>query len=189
MRLPPVLSPVDLPAPELYAARLDGDVFRLGDCFAPVDEVEQPSHRAAATHAGLSDRLIAEQLSAAWVWGALDAAPHHRQFCVATGARVSHSPARWMTLREVVIDSEEIVDLRGNAVTSPLRTVIDLVRFSDSFGTAEAQAVRRLVSGAGASLAAASHAIHIRRNLPNKRRALARLGLCALPAAEPPTAA
>ena len=189
MRLPPVLSPDDLPAAELYAARLDGDVFGLGDCFAPVDEVEQPSHRAAATHAGLSDRLIAEQLSAAWVWGALDVAPRHRQFCVATGARVSHSPARWMTLREVVIDSDEIVDLLGNAVTSPLRTVVDLVRFSEAFGSVESRAVQRLVLGSHVSLAEASESIERRRNLPNKRRALARLRLCALPAAEPPSAA
>jgi len=188
MRLPPVLSDADLPAPELCAARLDGDVFRLGDCFAPADEIEQPSHRAAAVHSGLSDRLIAEQLSAAWVWGALDTAPSHRQFCVTMGARVSHSAVRWMTLREVVIEPAEIIDLHGNAVTSPLRTVVDLVRFSDTFGAGHARAVARLVSGTGGSLHDAVAAIEGRRNLPNKRRALARLGRCALPAAEPPSA-
>ena len=171
MRLPPVLSSVDLPAPELYAARLDGELFAVNGCFSPVDEIEQPRHRAAALHAGQSDRLIAEQLSAAWVWGALDSPPTHRQFCVATGARVSHSPALWMTVREVVIEDEEIVDFDGSAVTDPTRTLVDLARFSSTFDPA---IMRRLIA-AGASLDRATESITSRRNLPNKREALRRL--------------
>ena len=175
MRLPPVLSADDLPVPELAAARLDGELFAVGDCFSPVDEIEQPRHRAAALHAGQSERLVAEQLSAAWVWGALDSPPVHLQFCVATGARVSHSPARWMTLREVVIEPHEIVDFGGPLVTTPLRTVVDLVRFSERFGAREVEVVRRLA----APLDDAARLIAGRRNLPNKRRALARLAQCA----------
>jgi hypothetical protein len=171
MRLPPVLSALDLPTPELYAARLDGQVFAIGGCFAPVDQVEQPSHRAAALHAGQSGRLIAEQLSAAWVWGALDSPPAHRQFCVATAARVTHSPALWMTVREVVIEEDEIVDFGGSAVTDPTRTLVDLARFGATFDPA---VMRRLIS-AGASLDRATESITSRRNLPNKREALRRL--------------
>ena len=174
MRLPSVLSAHDLPAPELYAARLDGDLFAIDACFCPVDEIEQPRHRAAALRADLSERLAAEQLSAAWVWGALDAPPAHHQFCVATGARVSHSPARWMTLREVVIDDAEIVDLDGALVTSPTRTVVDLARFAVAF---DPLVIRHLV-GSGASLAAAREAVGSRRNLPNKHLALDRLARC-----------
>lgn len=188
MRLPAVLSAIDIPAPELRAARLDGEVFAVGDCFAPVDEIEQPRHRAAAVHAGLSPRLIAEQLSAAWVWGALDSPPLHHQFCVATGARVSHSPGRWITVREVVIAPAEVVALGPALVTSPERTVMDLVRFAGRFGADEARAVTRLVDGARLSLDDAVRSISSRRNLPNKRRAIARLQLCAraaLPLAEP----
>lgn len=177
MRLPPVLSTDDLPAPELRAAALDGELFPLGEGFCPVDEVEQPWLRAAALHAGMSDRLIAEQLAAAWVWGALDSPPQQLQFCVATGARVSHPTARWMTLREVVIEPHEIVDIGGRLVTSRLRTVVDLVRFSEHFGSAEIEVVRRL----GCSLDEAAQNIQSRRNLPNKRHALARLAHCALP--------
>ena len=174
MRLPSVLSAHDLPAPELYAARLDGDLFAIDACFSPVDEIEQPRHRAAALRAGLSDRLIAEQFSAAWVWGALDAAPAHHQFCVATGARVSHSPARWMTLREVVIEDSEIIDLDGALVTSPTRTVVDLARFGAEF---DLRVIERLIC-AGASLAHARAAVGGRRNLPNKHLALDRLSRC-----------
>jgi hypothetical protein len=188
MRLPAVLSAVDIPAPELRAARLDGEVFAVGDCFSPVDEIEQPRHRAAAAHAGHSARLIAEQLSAAWVWGALDSPPPQHQFCVATGARVSHSPGRGILVREVVIGTDEVVALGRALVTTPARTVMDLVRFAERFGADEARAVNRLAAGAGLSLGDAARAISGRRNLPNKRRAVARLELCAriaLPAAEP----
>lgn len=178
MRLPSVLWAHHLPAPELYAARLDGDLFDIDGCFVPVDEIEQPKHRAAALHAGLAPRLIAEQLSAAWVWGALNSPPTHRQFCVATGARVSHSPARWMTVREVVIDDDEVRLLSGLMVTSPARTVVDLARFSAKFEAREQEAVRRLLSGSRASLDIAIDAIANRRNLPNKRQALDRLEKC-----------
>ena len=178
MRLPSVLSADHLPAPELYAARLDGDLFGIDYCFSPVDEIEQPGHRAAALHAGLASRLIAEQLSAAWVWGALDSPPIQRQFCVATGARVSHSPARWMTVREVVIADDEVAHLSGLMVTSPARTVVDLARFSVRFEELEQSAVRRLVSGTPTDLDVAIAAIADRRNLPNKRLALDRLGMC-----------
>lgn len=171
MRLPPVLSADDLPAPELYAARLDGVLFRVGGCFSPVDEIEQPRHRAAALHAGRSGRLIAEQLSAAWVWGALDSPPPQHQFCVATDARVSHDPAPWVSLREVVIDADEISDFGGALVTSPTRTVVDLVRFATDLDPA---VITRLVE-AGASLDDAIATISTRRNLPNKHAALARL--------------
>ena len=171
MRLPPVLSTLDLPAPELCAARLDGELFVIDGCFCPVDEIEQPKHRAAALNAGHSERLIAEQLSAAWVWGALDSPPSHRQFCVATGARVSHSPALWMTVREVVIEEDEIVDFGGGAVTDPTRTLVDLARFGVSFDPA---VIRPLIT-VGASLDRAVESITSRRNLPNKRLALERL--------------
>ena len=175
MRLPPVLSSDDLPAPELYAAKLDGDVFAIDTCFAPVDEIEQPRHRVRALRTDRSDdRLIAEQRSAAWVWGALDQPPVHHQFCVATGARVSHSSARWMTLREVVIRDDEIVELDGGLVTTPTRTVVDLARFGTSF---EVPVIRRLMA-AGASLDRAIDSVARRRNLPNKKATLARLTSC-----------
>ena len=174
MRLPPVLSSDDLPVPELYAARLDGQLYAVGTGFAPVDEIEQPHHRARALLAGLGGRLIAEQLSAAWVWGALDAPPSHHQFCVATGARVSHSPARWMTVREVVIEPEEVVDLGGPVVTDPTRTLVDLARFGAGFDLGVA---RRLIE-VGASLDRALASVVARRNLPNKKATVVRLSRC-----------
>ena len=135
----------------------------------------------SAALAGLQDRLIAERLSAAWVWGALSAPPARHQFCVGIGSRVAHSAARWMTVREVVIDRDEIAELEGGLVTSPLRTVVDLVRFGDRFDEAEAGTVRRLAALGGVRLDDAARTIEARRNLPGKHRALARLRQCGLP--------
>ncbi|MCU1440394.1 MAG: hypothetical protein JWP85_1391 [Rhodoglobus sp.] len=177
VRLPPVLSRHDLPIAELAAARLDGELFRIDDCFSPVDEIEQPRHRARALGARLRDRLIAEQRSAAWIWGALDSPPSHHELCAAIGARVRPPGASWMTVREVVISPDEIASIEGTLVTAPLRTAIDLARFSDTFGSREVQIVRRLMRSGGFGVTECLESMDRRRNLPNKRQATRRLSL------------
>ena len=168
VRLPAVLSTDDLPLAELFAARLDGELFRVDDCFAAVDEIEQPRHRAAALHAGLSERLIAEQLSAAWIWGALDTAPEQHQLCVATGARVSHAHPPWMTVREVVIGTHEIASLGGVLLTTPLRTAVDLARFGADFD-------HGILARLGVRPQECLEYLDRRRNLPGKKLARQRL--------------
>lgn len=170
-RLPPVLSAIDLPEAELLAALHDGEVFRVDGCFTPIDEIEQPHHRARALHAGLSERLIAEQLSAAWIWGALDAPPAHHQLCVAMGARVGHARPPWMTVREVVVEPHEIASLDGFLVTTRVRTAVDLARFSAHFGEKQARVIQAL----DVSIADCIDDLERRHKLPNKRQAIERL--------------
>jgi hypothetical protein len=174
-RLPSVLSAHDLPVAELAAARLDGELFRIDDCFAPVDEIEQPSHRARALRAALPDRLIAEQRSAAWIWGALDAPPVHHELCVAAGVRTRTPGITWMRVREVVIEPAEIVTVGDLQVTTPLRTVVDLARFSMTFGEAEELISTWLMRHHGFGVADCVDDMDRRRNLPNKRQAISRL--------------
>lgn len=174
-RLPSVLSAFDLPLAELAAARLDGELFRIDDCFAPVDEIEQPAHRASALRAGLPDQHIAEQRSAAWVWGALDGPPTHHEFCIASGAR-GHTPGvGWMRVREVVIEAGEIATIAGLQLTTPLRTVVDIARFSVGFGEAEERICAWLMRHHGFGIVECVDDMNRRRNLPNKRLAVARL--------------
>ena len=174
-RLPVVLSAADLPLAELLAARLDGELFRVDDCFAPVDEIEQPRHRAEALRAGLPERLIAEQHSAAWIWGALDTPPRRHELCVAMGARVSHVGVTRSSVREVVIEPWEIETVGGMRVTNPLRTVVDLARFSATFGDSEERISRWLALSSGFGFADCIDDLNRRRNLPNKRQAAERL--------------
>lgn len=172
-RLPAVLSAADLPLPELQAARLDGELFGLDAAFTPIDEIESPRLRAHAVHAGRSDRLIAEQHSAAWIWGATARPPLPHRLCVALGARVRHSTRE--PVREVVIDPGEIASFDGLLVTAPLRTVLDLARFSPVFGQEEQSIVAWLLAHHRFTLADVLDDLDQRRNLPNKRLAVSRL--------------
>ena len=175
-RLTPVLSETDLPLAELCAARLDGEVFGVDECFCPVDQAAGAAHRGAALATAAPERLIAEQRSAAWVWGALDAPPAPHQFCSSTASRVRPAASKRLAVREVVIDEASVVSVGGMLVTTILRTIVDLARFSHRFGPREQSMVLRLIEAGGLDVAACVHDINSRRNLPNKRRAIERIG-------------
>ena len=80
-----------------------------------------------------------------------------------------------LAVREVVIDSSEFSWLGGIRVTTPLRTAIDLARFSIAFGAEEREIVARLAESGRFRLSDVTEAIERRRNLPRKRLALTRL--------------
>ena len=171
-RLSSVLSPVDLPAVELQAARLDGELYGLADGYCPVGELEGPVHRARAALSTRSPRLIAESLTAAWIW---DAAPRpdRLRFAVRPDARARLSPDQHITVRELVFDPGDVVDLDGARATSPLRTIIELARHDDA--TWDAGVVTRLAAIAGLPLEDCVADLDRRVGIPNKRLALRRL--------------
>ncbi len=174
LSLPPVLTPVDLPLAELAAARLDGQLFRLGDGFAPIDTPDSAAHRAASLRPGLHERIIAEQHTAAWIWGAIDRMPRPARYAVAIGARVGRVLGGGVLVREVVIASADTTILAGLAVTTPVRTALDLVR-SPRFGPPEEHLVLELARRGDFSIADLRTAIEARRNLPHKHEAERRL--------------
>ena len=178
-RLGSVLSRSDLPLAELCAARLDGELFAVDECFSPVDGVVGAVQRGAALAAIVPDRMIAERRSAAWIWGAVREPPVTHELCVDTRSRI-HPPSRSrLTVREVILDEFDVVAVGGMHVTSPVRTCSDIARFSERFGDEEADIVRALLAvdrqPAATALAAALAYVADRRNLPHKRRALERL--------------
>jgi hypothetical protein len=175
MRLPAVLSSVDLPDQELQCARLDGELFALDTCFCPIDEIEQPHHRAAAMALTLPDRLIAEQRSAAWIYGALNRAPSTHELCAEVTARSRPASLERYVLREVVIDAIDIRTISNLRVTSPVRTVVDLARFSSRFEEEEQVMVARLMTIGRFDVTECRQLLDRRRNLPGKRRALDRI--------------
>jgi hypothetical protein len=177
MRLAVVLTAPDLPIAELCAARLDGELYELDDGFAPIDTPPTSETRAAAIGSRAHERLIAEQHTAAWVWGASIDPPHHHEFCARIDRRTRPPFGTAYSVREVVIDQSEIRRLGGMHITSPLRTIIDLVRFSPLFGDDDARIVRALRERYGVTQEQCENALHERPHLPNKRRALERLKL------------
>jgi hypothetical protein len=173
-RLASVLRDDDLPYAELCAARLDGEVVAVDECFSPIDVVLTPEARARAVSHGWSPRLIAERRSAAWIWGAVAEPPAPHELCASIGARARPPvPARGV-VREVAIDADEFVSFGSVRVTTPLRTVADLARFSEHFDR-DAAAVTLLLELGGLTLDECRIALDRRRNLPGKRRAWRRL--------------
>jgi hypothetical protein len=170
---PIALTSADLPLPELLAARLDGELFSLNLSFFAIDEFETPALRAASLVPHTPANLIAERDTAAWIWGARSAPPAVHEFCSGIGTRGRSGGPLAMTVREVVLDPAELRHLSGLAVTDPQRTLLDLLRFASLFEPAVAV---RLAELAGADRDSCAEALGSRRNLPFRRRALARLG-------------
>ena len=175
MRLNSVLYRSEFPAPELRALVLDGEAYRVDDCVAPVDEVAGPIQRAAALAAELPARLIAEQHSAAWIWGAQPHPPQRHEVCADITARTRPSVGTLLSVREVVLLHEDTSLLAGLSVTTPMRTAIDLARFVSVWNDTEAEIVRALLSLSGVGVIDCARVMNRRRNLPNKRIALERL--------------
>ncbi|MET4780186.1 type IV toxin-antitoxin system AbiEi family antitoxin [Glaciihabitans sp. UYNi722] len=174
-RLPPVLSRFDLPEAELHAARLDGELYAVDDCFSPIDEIDRRATRAAALSALFPTRLIAEQRTAAWVLGVLARPPVKHQFCADVSARARPMGTARFSLREVVLDESDLLDYSGLRVTTPLRTVVDLARFSPAFGEQEVRMTNALMRLGRFGVGECVAMLDRRRNLPGKRQALARI--------------
>jgi hypothetical protein len=177
-RLNSVLSRLEFPASELGALVLDGEVYRVDDCVAPVDEIAGPLLRAAALAAELPARLIAEQHSAAWIWGAQDHPPLRHEVCADITARARPALGALLSVREVVLLHEDTALVAGLVVTTPMRTAIDLARFVTEWDEDESRIVRELLVIGGCSILDCARAMNRKRNLPNKRIALERLADC-----------
>ena len=166
----------DLSIAELTAMRLDGDIVAVGTCFAPLDDVPDVSQRAASLREYADGRLVAERGSAAWVWGAQFPAPSPVELCTAPGERFARAPSLDMVVREVVIARDEITVVEGAAITTPARTVADLVRFTPTWNAEQSELIRRLLEATGTSLGDVERA-RDRYKLTHRRRALRRLAL------------
>ncbi len=173
-RLGPVLSTLDLPLAELSSARLDGELFALGEFWCPIDEIEGVPSRAIAASFLVPTRAIAERMSAAWIYG-LVPEPLRHQFCVDVGARahVPHSPR--LQLREVSCGPGETQTIAGLRVTTPLRTVVDLARWTADDSHDLVALLAALLHFGGFSDAAPATRICLRQNGPKKKVALRRL--------------
>jgi hypothetical protein len=176
--VPPVLHEPELPLAERMAARLDGELFAIGDGHSAIDEVEGPALRLGAVLGARPARLIAELATAAWVWGARESIPPRLEFCVDLRARARPAASPSAIVREVVLTPDDVLTLATFRVTTPLRTAVDLARVRDDFTADDSDAVRRLAEFGRFGLDDCRSSMDRGRNLPAKRRALQRLGDC-----------
>ncbi|MGZ0710842.1 hypothetical protein ACWPKO_21200 (plasmid) [Coraliomargarita sp. W4R53] len=153
---------------ELSAACLDGDLVELGHAYIPADAVETAALRAGSLASLLGTALAASHLSAAWVHGALYAPPERHTVQRAVPQRRTRLPARFLVYRDVALPPEELERIGGVWVTSPVRTVSDLLRTADDAYRAAAA----LMIAAEARLLTAA-ILHLEAcTLPYKRDAL-----------------
>lgn len=157
---------------ELSAARLDGDVFEVGDCYMHTDAIEDDVIRAQSISVLVPRGFAACGPTAAWIHGAGDAAPlrHHVQRAVPKRVRVGPSTPR-LTVHESALESEDWIDLGGVAVTTPLRTVCDLARQCSQDSSLH-RWLSDLVAMHPSLVKEASAALSARQRLPGKRAAL-----------------
>lgn len=163
----PLIGTATLSIAELSAARLDGELYPLAEMFCPVDLPPFPAVRAAGLAAGLPEYAFVERLSAAWLHGALAEPPRPAQFALPSGIGARPRRPRAYTLRQVVITERELVIIGGCPVTSPTRTLVDVL-LDDELDSQRAIAVARAVAcTAGLSPATALTSLRSRYRVPN----------------------
>lgn len=173
--LPPVLSTLDLPPAELSAARLDGELFALGDGYAPIDAAEDVSCRALSLCRSLPQRFVAERRTAAWIHGALTVPPQIHEFCVDVEARYRVVTGSGYATREVVLGDGDVITIGSLQVTTCRRTVIDLLRMPAFDERTRARTIRSLAEIDNFSLDSIRTELTMRRHLPGKLTVIARL--------------
>lgn len=170
-----VLSAADLPLAELCAARLDGEVYAVDDCFAPVDEVDQESLRALALARIAPPRVIAERLTALWIYGVLPAPPARHTLCMANSTRARVPPSlRWL-VRECALRDGDVLLIGTTPVVTPLHAAVDVLRTAERYGPEERRWVAELMAYGRFERRACVEHIGARPSVPGTQRARERL--------------
>ncbi|GAA3021402.1 SAM-dependent methyltransferase [Microbacterium dextranolyticum] len=113
---------------ELCGARLDGDLVEVGDAYMPADAAETREMRAASLHSLVTDALALTRESAAWVHGAVMDAPRRHSVQRRSAVRLRHILDARLHYRERLLEPEGAMRIGGVWVTTPARTLADLVR-------------------------------------------------------------
>ena len=132
------------------AERLRGTVMRCGPGLRAVGWPETPRVRLATLAPWLEGKRVATHLTAAWVWGAARSLGPRIQVSTRVGRRgvTAHNPElRVYEIRYTQADTHQFGKFR---VSTPLRTIIDLLYDHAGFDKRERVACRlltRLVPG------------------------------------------
>lgn len=117
-----------LSAAELAGARLDGDVVEVGEAYMPADAVETRELRAGSLRRRVPPTLAVVRESAAWVHGAVPDAPARHTVQRRSPLRLHHVIDPRLAYRDQRLTTDDVMMVSGVWVTSPARTLADLVR-------------------------------------------------------------
>lgn len=168
------LWPVAIRSAELHR----GTLVRCGPGTRPVGWPETPRVRAHALAPWLTEQRIAVQRVAAWIWGAARDPGTPLHFAMRGSRRAFRTASRIVELHEFQFVPGDLVPLDQALVTSPLRTVFDLLRSPADFTRTDHVACRLLL-GRAPDGAERLHERLRSAGRPFRAQALARLERCA----------
>ncbi|MBO1901960.1 hypothetical protein J4H92_08365 [Leucobacter weissii] len=169
--LPPAPPRLDLwPVALRSAERLRGTLVPCGPGLRGVGWPETPSVRAAALAEWLGDDCVAVRLTAAWIWGAARAPGRPLRVTTRERRRSARISTDWLRIHAMRCPDSETLGLCGFRVTTPLRTVLDLLHAQESFDLPERVACRLLLTTIEGGSATVAHSL-ARRTRPHLRRA------------------
>ncbi len=176
MNAPALLDTLDLAVAELSAAVLDGELYRVGEEFRPVDLPLDRAARAASIRGLIVHERVAAGRTAAWIWDAIDEPGTPYTAFLPSSAAVAHPSAvgnARLRTRVMRLLPHDVTEVAGTPVTSPIRTAMDLL--CDDAPTYSPGAVLHLIRLAGTDVAALAQQLRGRARLGGRARALARL--------------
>jgi len=175
MRLiPDLLSPLDFNIAERSACTLDGEMSAVGNFHIVSDLPDDFLLRARIVGLPMDRRCITASWSAAWVHGAIPFPPLQHTVALRDGLRLRFDPAKRYTITQMSFFAGDVMGSPGAFVTTPLRTAIDLARFS----TGEPRlstTLNQLVGLAQTDMASVSEVLERANHLPYKQRAYRRM--------------
>lgn len=129
--LPRIPSLTAWPLTVRSAETLRGTLVRCGPGVRLAAWPETARVRAAALEPWFHQHRVAIRLTAAWIWGATRNPGTPLRFATQNGRRAEPVNRALVTLQQLRFHEGEIEQLGDHAVTSPLRTLLDLLRDPD----------------------------------------------------------
>lgn len=127
------------------AELIRGTVVRCGPGLRLTAWPETPSVRAAALRPLFRDDLIASHITAAWIWGAARNPGEPLDFLTLNSRTQGTEPETGIRLHRFRMGNGDIAALGGLNVTTPRRTLFDLLR-GDQFSTEQRLVCRVLLA-------------------------------------------
>ncbi len=162
------------PAALQSSERLRGTLVPCGPGLRGVGWPDTPRVRLAALAPWLEKRRIAAYLTAAWVWGAARDPGTPLRLTMPTGYRPRRSRGPDVHVHELRLAPADVHQFGAFAVTSPQRTIIDMLCDPAPLQLREVVAVRLLLTLVAGGRTAIFADLHDRHR-PRKQVALARL--------------
>lgn len=146
---PPIPPRLDRwPAAVRSAELLRGAAVRCGPGVRLISWPETPAVRAAAISRAFEHDRVAARLTAAWIWGAAREPGTPLRFIASRGRLLGDVMRAGIAVHEYRLEGSEIAEVGGLSVTTPVRTVYDLLR-APHLGRRELVACRCLLGRNG----------------------------------------